>query len=160
MSLPVTTGSSDSLFFLSLPCFLPPPPPHPHTRLLPNSRSIRKLSLWPPSGPSPPSTPSATPCIPTARPRSSPPPCHAPSRPCRGSSARSTINETPGPSHLTPTQPLTSHPPPTPRPRHGRLSFGMCGGGRTPPLAPAPPPGTVEFGIRGQRTVELVDIDY
>lgn len=74
----------------SLTLTIPLCPPH-------CSRSIRTLSHWPPNGPSPPSTPSATPSIRTERPRSSLRPCRAPSRPCPGSSARSTINETPPP---------------------------------------------------------------
>lgn len=74
------------------------------------SRSTRTLSLWPPSGPSPPSTPSATPSIRTELPRSSLPQCHAPSRPCPGSSALSTINETPG----NQPPPSSSRPPPPP----------------------------------------------
>lgn len=61
---------------------------------LPCRRSTRTLSPWPPHGPSPPSTPSATACTPTERPPSSLPPCLAPSSPCPGSSAHSTINET------------------------------------------------------------------
>ena len=87
------------------------------------SRSTRTLSLWPPSGPSPPSTPSATPSIRTELPRSSLPLCHAPSRPCPGSSALSTINETPLEPAAPP--PFTAAPPPTPPP---------------PPPPPTPPP--------------------
>lgn len=79
----------------SLTLTIPLCPPH-------CSRSIRTLSHWPPNGPSPPSTPSATPSIRTERPRSSLRPCRAPSRPCPGSSARSTINETPPPFYPFP----------------------------------------------------------
>ena len=91
------------------------------------SRSTRTLSLWPPSGPSPPSTPSATPSIRTELPRSSLPLCHAPSRPCPGSSALSTINETPlepaaPPLFIASTTTTTPSHPPLPAPLS--TSFG------------------------------------
>ena len=135
--------------------FLPTFPPSPTS--LSHSRSTRTLSLWPPSGPSPPSTPLATPFIRTERPRSSLPPCHAPSRPCPGSSAPSTINET-----STPTHPLhfASAAPPSSSPPISDPASRTEDSRGAPPPPPHPSFWNVMFGIRDGHYWELVKIDY